>query len=90
MTHKDTQDTMWVRESHSKDYLSNYQANTTCWTSVVLMLAQRLRRRANNKTTLAECFVFAVWGYFLQLWGENSSNNSELPVDENMTKLPGI
>ena len=34
-------------------------ANTKHWPNVVLMLARRLRRRPNIKTTLGQCFVLA-------------------------------
>ena len=34
------------------------------WSNVVLMLARRLRRRPNIKTTLGQCLVSAAWDAF--------------------------
>ena len=42
--------------------VTQYLANTRRWLNVVSMLARRLRRRPNNKTTLGQRLVFA--GYW--------------------------
>ena len=41
---------------HPQDYI---QANTSRWTTVVLMLGQRRRRCTDIKTTVAQRLVFA-------------------------------
>ena len=45
----------------------NIPANINHSTSVVLMFAQRRRRCANIKTTLAQCLVFAGTSYWLAM-----------------------
>ena len=44
--------------------MCGWQANTKLRTNVCLMLAHRVRRRANIKPTLVKSLVFA--GYFVQ------------------------
>ena len=43
-------------------------ANTRHWTNVGLMLARRLRRRANINPTLVQCLVFAGISVRCSLW----------------------
>ena len=42
-------------------WMSDYPANTRHWSTVVLMLARRPRRRPNIKTTVVQSLVFAGW-----------------------------
>ena len=51
---------MMTHSMRRKRWTQRSTANTTHWTNVGSMLAQRLRRWPNIKTTLFQCLVFAV------------------------------
>ena len=58
-------------------FTAPHPPNTRCWPDVVLLLARRLRRRPNNKPTLAQHLVFA--GQVLSVLGLESVSDLSGP-----------
>ena len=55
-----------------------YPANTKHFPNIVLMLARRLRRRPNIKTTLVKCLVLAGYWYSVDLASTTTVDDSPI------------